>query len=56
MTTRPAPAEYDCLRCGYHWKTRLPYGRSPKVCPYCRSYRWQVAWSKFVKKQDKNEE
>lgn len=29
-------------RCGKSWKTRLPPGRDPKQCPFCKRYDWQI--------------
>jgi len=34
-------AESKCRRCGHVWQTRE--GRTPKCCPACKSYKWNVA-------------
>ena len=30
-----------CTKCGYEWYPRSP--EKPKVCPRCKSYRWEKA-------------
>jgi DNA-directed RNA polymerase subunit RPC12/RpoP len=32
-----------CLRCGYEWPQR--YDHTPRACPACKSYRWNVSRS-----------
>lgn len=32
-----------CQRCGYAWHSRATgYTHTPKQCPACKSYRWDV--------------
>lgn len=31
---------YTCLRCGHKWANRK--ARTPKVCPRCKSYDWDL--------------
>lgn len=31
-----------CKLCEHGWRTRLPVGRLPLICPSCRSWYWQT--------------
>jgi predicted Zn-ribbon and HTH transcriptional regulator len=33
-----------CKRCGYQWESL--YDDKPKVCPACKSYRWEMKRAK----------
>lgn len=34
------PAIRECTRCGYTWEPKR--GVPPKVCPKCKSYKWNI--------------
>lgn len=38
-----------CKRCGHEWETRIGMDRVPKVCPACKSYRWDKEYKKVEK-------
>jgi len=33
--------EFDCLRCGHHWKPKRVFFNEPKRCPKCKSDLWR---------------
>jgi predicted Zn-ribbon and HTH transcriptional regulator len=41
--------EFDCLKCLYHWVSRLPVGEKPKQCPNCKSQKYDEPRIKGVK-------
>ena len=40
MRDTKIPALLVCLRCGYEWRPDLAH---PKVCPRCKSHKWNEA-------------
>lgn len=35
-------ARYQCAKCGHEWRSDKPWGEKPKLCPSCRTRRWEA--------------
>ena len=44
---------YKCDKCAHEWRPRS-IGRTPKMCPHCKSVRWNhIAEDKILKEVEK---
>jgi len=34
--------EYDCLRCGHHWRPKRVFFEAPAQCPSCHNNYWNI--------------
>lgn len=42
LETVPIGRVCRCKLCKHGWRTRVPVGRLPLICPNCRSWYWQA--------------